>query len=84
MINILIVSGAAAIGLTVVILGGVLVIIKIRRYMAKKQYNALIKKKMSILAQLQEEDKEVPESATIPQTPLPAQFFEEKYTEVKQ
>ena len=91
MINILIVSGAVAIGLTTVTLGGVLVIIKIRRYRAKKRYNALINKKMNILAELQEElteEEDLKEKDyTTPPLPseahLPANFFDQNYLEVK-
>ena len=94
MIEYLVVGGVAAIGLTIITLGGALVIIKIRRYIEKKRYKALLKKKMSILVHLQEElkDREVSEPESTPdhptpelppQTPLPADFFEQNYTEVK-
>ena len=91
MINILIVSGAVAIGLTAVTLGAVLAIIKIRRYRAKKRYNALINTKMNILAQLQEElteEEDLKEKDyTTPPLPseahLPANFFDQNYLEVK-
>ncbi|HLC70520.1 MAG TPA: hypothetical protein VJI32_00840 [Candidatus Nanoarchaeia archaeon] len=93
MINILIVSGAVAIGLTAVTLGAVLAIIKIRRYRAKKRYNALINTKMNILAELQEEltEEEAIEEKNYTAPPnqlpseanLPAEFFDTNYLEVK-
>lgn len=93
MINILIVSGVVAISLTAVTLGGVLAIIKIRRYRAKKRYTTLINTKMNILAQLQEElteeeaqekDYSQPPKQPLSEAHLPADFFDKNYLEVKQ
>ena len=94
MINYVIKSGIVAIGLTIVTLGSALAIIKTKQYLARKEYKAVVKEKMRVLAQLQEEDEDSEvseEEASIvsvpnlpPQTPLPVEIFEQNYLEVKQ
>ena len=89
MINYVIKSGIVAIGLTTATLGSALVIIKTKQYLARKEYKAVVKEKMKVLAQLQEEDEdsEVSEEEASnvsvpnlpPQTPLPVEIFKQNY-----